>query len=129
MSNCTDKKNRYDDLNIPVSQQTRDNMVLKIDDIAYIGRMLTLQDACQEVTMKEMENRITNTLSEVLNAFTQNVLGRLDVIQEDISVIKSDVSAIKDDIVEIYKEIADLQKRVALTEKKIAQLEKKLSQK
>lgn len=124
---CVGKESRYNDANIPVSQQTRDNMTLKIDDIQYIGRMLSLQDDCMEEQIKEMENKITKSLVDVLIDYNNNILNKLEVISLDIQSIKFDIREIKEDVVEIYKEINDLKKRVAKTEKQIAALESKFN--
>lgn len=54
------KLNRYE--NVPLSEQTKKGMTLKIDDLAAIGRLLTLQDDYYD----EQFERIFKGLSEIM---------------------------------------------------------------
>jgi ParB-like chromosome segregation protein Spo0J len=47
---------RYD--NIPLSEQTRKGMTLTIDDLAAIGRLLSLQDNVYEEEFKRLNKRL-----------------------------------------------------------------------
>lgn len=47
---------RYD--NIPISEQTRKGMTLTIDDLAAIGRLLTLQDDVYEEHFDRLNKRL-----------------------------------------------------------------------
>ena len=47
---------RYD--NIPLSEQTKKGMTLTIDDLAAIGRLLSLQDNVYEEEFKRLNKRL-----------------------------------------------------------------------
>lgn len=50
--------NRYS--NIPISDQTKKGMTLTIDDLAAIGRLLTLQDDYYEELFERLERRLAS---------------------------------------------------------------------
>jgi ABC-type Fe2+-enterobactin transport system substrate-binding protein len=50
------KTNRYD--NVPLSDKTKKGMVLTIDDLAAIGRLLTLQDDYYDEQFQRIYDRL-----------------------------------------------------------------------
>jgi hypothetical protein len=57
--------NRYD--NIPLSEKTRQGMTLTIDDLAAIGRLLTLQDDYYDELFERVERKLTEILKKLDN--------------------------------------------------------------
>jgi hypothetical protein len=58
-------KGRYD--NIPISDKTKEGMRLSIDDLAAIGRLLTLQDNAYEQMFDEFRVEFSQFKLDILD--------------------------------------------------------------
>lgn len=57
------KVNRYE--NVPLSDKTKKGMVLTIDDLAAIGRLLTLQDDYYDDRFDKIERKLDSIMEKL----------------------------------------------------------------
>jgi chromosome segregation ATPase len=116
--------NRYD--NIPISAETKKKMTLNIDDLAAIGRVLSLQDNVYD----EQFEGITKLLhqqalfQEEQTKLTRFVLDELKSLKIDVSALSDKVDSLEKKIGEIATETDNTKKEVAALKVEVAQLQK-----
>ena len=79
---------RYD--HIPISEKTKAGMSLNIDDLAAIGRLLSLQDNAYEQTFDEILDAIKELRKDVneLKAKVQEITKVVDCVKLDVEKLK-----------------------------------------
>lgn len=92
---------RYD--NIPISEQTRKDMTLTIDDLIVIKRLFDLQDGAFEQMMENLAKQFLDSIDKQTKLIQK--------IMKDVANIKKDVSDIK-------KKQEDHEKRIRCLEDK-----------
>ena len=95
--------NRYD--NVPLSDKTRQGMSLNIDDLAAIGRLLTLQDDAYDERFEELEAKFDSLLSEI-----KELKEDINDLREEVKCLGKTVDHTKDEIAEIRLEVDRLKR-------------------
>ena len=112
-------KDRY--TNIPISDKTREGMSINIDDLAAIGRLLSLQDKVYDeefIAIKEALNYQREAYLAILDGMKE-IRGAIQSLQDDIVELKTDIGNLKIELDKVTKtvdctkdEVADLVKDV-----------------
>ena len=86
---------RYD--NVPISDKTRAGMTLTIDDLAAIGRLLTLQDDAYDEQFEKLFFEIRELREEVklLKDSVAKLTVKVDCIDSEVDELREEVERLK----------------------------------
>ena len=108
-------KDRYD--HIPISEATKKGMSLNIDDLAAVGRMLSLQDNAYDEQFEGLE--------KLMKRQAQSIDSLLDVVKElhsEVKALREEVGDIKRQVAGLEKKIGEITKKVDVTQKEVGGL-------
>ena len=80
---------RYD--NPPISEKTRQGMTLTIDDLAAIGRLLSLQDDVYEEALEKINKRLSSIerKQENIMRIVKNHERRIQILEKTVEELAS----------------------------------------
>ena len=105
---------RYE--NPPLSEKTVKGMSLNIDDLAAIGRLLSLQDNVYDEQFEKILDLLKDQAIEIkeLRKEVNELKDQVAALKDQIAEITQTVDVTKDEVEEIKKDVARLKKSDAV---------------